>query len=163
MDPRLHIFFKSLLGRGVNVVATEKNHHEHHLYLATTDLSLLKKTLNPALSTVGRAGWYVHITLSPGLDHCLPLLLEVVVEQSQVSPCPSFKAWKPPRCHVATNHVKISSDKDMEQFKKALLGVTSFNIWRDGDEELTEEAHQHDPGDPGATEGEAYQRLYAKG
>ena len=162
MDPGLHIVYKSLLGRGVNVVASERNHHEHHLYLATTDLSLLKKTLNPPFEP----RWYVHITQSPGLDHCLPLLLEVVVEQSQVSPfptLPSFQAWKPPRCHVATNHVKISSDKDMEQFKKALLGVTSFNIWRDGDEELTEEAHQHDPGDPGATEGEAYQRLYAKG
>ena len=47
MDARLHILYKSLLGRGVNVVATGEDCREHHLYLATPDESLLKKPLDP--------------------------------------------------------------------------------------------------------------------
>ena len=46
---------------------------------------------------------------------------------------------KPSRIHLATNHVKISSDMDMESLKKSMMGVTSFTIWRDGDEEPTQE------------------------
>ena len=127
MDSRLHILYKSLLCRGVNVVARADGCSEKHLYIATgSGLSLLKKALCPPF--YWKPHWY--ITQSPGLDLSLPLLIEMCSPKSQV--------FKPH--HVATNHVKISSDMDMERLKQAMMGgVTSFNIWRDSDEELSEE------------------------
>ena len=129
MDSRLHILYKSLLCRGVNVVARADGCSEKHLYIATgSGLSLLKKALCPPF--YWKPDWY--ITQSPGLDLSLPLLIEMVLSQ-----VPSLQAQPH---HVATNHVKISSDMDMERLKQAMMGgVTSFNIWRDDDEELSEE------------------------
>ena len=138
MDSRLHILYKSLLCHGVNTVARADGCSEKHLYIATgSALSLLTKALHPPF--YWKPDCYVYITQSPGLDLSLPLMVEMVLAKV-FKPHPITKRVTDARCHVATNHVKISSDKDMEQLKQALMGgVTSFNIWRDGDEELSEE------------------------
>ena len=136
MQSRLHVLYKSLMGRGVNVACGDDDGYESHFYLAT-DLSLLTRALRqPSYGPYGLdiSDWdiFVIINLSPRLEHSLPLLVEMVTSKvSQMS--------KPSRIHLATNHVKISSNMDMESLKKSMMGVTSFTIWRHGDEELTQE------------------------
>ena len=125
MDSRLHNLCISLLGRGVNVVARDEDEVQNHFYLAT-DLSLLTRA--PRLPYGGR-GCYVYVYTSDRLQHNLPLLLEMVMAN----------VAQPHRIHFATNNVKMSSEMDMESLKKSMMGLTSFNIWRDGDEELTQE------------------------
>ena len=138
MDSRLHILYKSLLRCGVNVVARADGYCEKYLYIATSSgVSLLTKALPSPF--YWSSDCYVYITQSPGLDVSLPLMVEMVLSQV-FKPNPITKRVTDSRCHVATNHVKISSDMEMKRLKQALMGgVTSFNIWRDGDEELSEE------------------------
>ena len=139
MESRLHVLYKSLMGRGVNVACVDDFGFESHFYLAT-DLSLLTRAL-PQDDTWWdpqqrfghkRLEIFVIINLSPRLEHSLPVLLEMVTSKvSQMS--------TPSRIHLATNHVKISSNMDMESLKKSMMGVTSFTIWRDSEEEPTQE------------------------
>ena len=136
MESRLHVLYKSLMGRGVNVACGDDDGYESHFYLAT-DLSLLTRALRqPSYGPYGLdiSDWdiFVIINLSPRLEHSLPLLVEMVTSKvSQMS--------MPLRIHLATNHVKISSNMDMESLKKSMMGVTSFTIWRDSEEEPTQE------------------------
>ena len=130
MDSRLHNLCISLLGRGVNVVARDEDEVQNHFYLAT-DLSLLTRALSLPFSypQYGQKDCYVYVYTSERLQHNLPLLLEMVMAN----------VAQPHRIHFATNNVKMSSEMDMESLKKSMMGLTSFNIWRDGDEELTQE------------------------
>ena len=135
MDSRRHLLFKSLMGRGVNVACVDEEGFESHFYLATNLTDLLARAL-PQRSKYSGQDSFVTITQSARLKHSLPVLVETVT--AKVSP---MSRWgRPSRIHVATNNVKISSsDMDMESLKKSMMGVTSFNIWRDGDEELAQE------------------------
>ena len=134
MDERLHGFYKSLLCRGVNVVAeAEEKRCEKHLYIANgSGLSFVTQALRPPSFEEDYYVFIKHNQLS------LPLLVEEVL--SQVSKRVFAGDSEPLRCHLATNHVRVSSDMDLERLKRALMGgVTSFSIWRDGDDELSEE------------------------
>ena len=140
MDSRLHNLCILLLGRGVNVVARDENESEYHFYLAT-DLSLLTRALSLPFSypQYGQKDCYVYVYTSERLQHNLPLLVEMVMPNvDQLDPLRARGAL-PPRIHFATNNVKMSSEMDVELLKKSMMGLTSFNIWRDGDQELTQE------------------------
>ena len=156
MDSTTHHLFKALMGRGVNVAARGlyEDASWYHFYLAT-DLSLLTKAIRspwPAwavphggLEPFPLASWsqdiYVYIhSSSHGLEHNLPLVEMAMT--SKASQLLEETPRRPPRLHLATNHVKISSEMNVESLKKSMRGVTSFNIWRDGDEsdeEVTQE------------------------
>ena len=138
MDERLHGFYKSLLCRGVNVVAeAEEKKCEKHLYIANgSGLSFVTQALCPPSFEKDYFVFIKHNQLS------LPLLVEEVLSQvsKRVFAGDQWPVIAPPRCHLATNHVRVSSDMDLERLKRALMGgVTSFSIWRDGDDELSEE------------------------
>ena len=134
MDSRLHLLFKSLLCRGVHAVAVTFRLGYTNFYLGS-DASFLSKYLHGL--KYHKQDCYVYITQSPDMEHRLPFLVETILSG------PVSQLWEeifghrqePGRIHLATNFAKITSDLDVERLKVALKGLTSFSIWRDGDEE----------------------------
>ena len=139
MDTKLHHFSNSLMRkRGVNVVATcgdcdnedygyDCTWVDHYFYFAThssQSLDLIKKAFSATnLETI--AG--VFLTLRPGLEKSLPLLVDMVASQVEVS--------RP--LYLSTDI--ILSDIDMERLLAALKRVTSLMIWRGGEQEEVNE------------------------
>ena len=134
MDSRLHLLFKSLLCRGVNAVAGTFRLGYTNFYLGS-DASFLSKYLHGL--KYHKQDCYVYITQSPDMEHRLPFLVETILSGPFSHPWEEifWHRQEPARIHLATNFAKISPDLDVERLKVALKGLTSFSIWRDGDEE----------------------------
>ena len=133
MDSRLHLLFKSLLCRGVNAVAGTFRLGYTNFYLGS-DASFLSKYLHGL--KYHKQDCYVYITQSPDMEHRLPVLVETILSGPGPRALDLLDGPRTlPRIHLATNFAKISPDLDVERLKVALKGITSFSIWRDGDEE----------------------------
>ena len=140
MDTKLHHFSNSLMRqRGVNVVATcgdcdnedygyDCTWVDHYFSFATDSLQsldLIKEAFNATdLETIGEQ---VFLTVRPGLENSLPLLVDMVASQVEASR-PLF---------LSTDI--ILSDIDMERLLAALKIVTSLMIWRGGEQEEVNE------------------------
>ena len=129
MDSKLNHFSNSLMRqRGLNVVATcgdwEYGYDCTWVYFANHSsqfLDLIQKVFNNAtnMEKVGR----VFLTVRPGLENSLPLLVDMVASQVDASD----------PLYLSTD--VILSDMDIERLLASLKLVTSLMIWRGGEQE----------------------------